>query len=112
MTDSANEAIEWAHHAHPLTLAFQAQVAEMIAELDRRGRGQDLDRVAAYTQQPRGEVSRLTAVFWTIDEDYQKPLRELIDSYRQQAEAALGLIPDDTIIYELMYAIYRKARCD
>lgn len=110
--DSENAQPQWAHRAHPLTGAFQQQVAEMIAELDRRGRGQDLDRVAAYTQKPRGEVSRLTAVFWTIDEDYQKPVREMVDTFRQQAEAEFGEIPDDTIIYALMYEIYLQARCD
>lgn len=112
MTDSANAALGWAHRAHPLTLSFQEKVAEMIADLDQRGRGQDLDRVAVYTQKPRGEVSRLTAVFWTIDEDYQKPVREMIDAFRQQAEAEFAQIPDDTIIYALMYEIYLKARCD
>ena len=112
VTDSENAQLAWAHRAHPLTRAFQAKVAEMIADLDRRGRGQDLDRVAAYTQKPRGEVSRLTAVFWTIDEDYHIPVRAMIDQFRQQAGAEFGEVPSDTIVYALMYEIYQKARCE
>lgn len=112
VTDSDNTLLAWAHRAHPLTRAFQAQVAEMIADLDRRGRGQDLDRVAAYTQKPRGEVSRLTAVFWTIDEHYQKPVRAMVEQFRQQAAAEWGEAPCDTIVYALMYQVYQKARCE
>jgi hypothetical protein len=110
MMESKKSPSEWEHREHAVVREFQQRVAEMVEDLDRRGRGQDLDRVADYSQKPRGDVSRLTAVFWTIDEDYQKPVRELVDEFRRQADEEFGQTPDDALVYELMYEVYLSKR--
>jgi predicted RNA methylase len=107
-TDTAG----WEHSDHPVTEGFQNKVAAMMDEVDRRGRGSDLDRVVSYTLQPHGDVSRLAALFWTIDEDYQKPLRDLIDGFRREASAQLGSTPSDEVIYDIMHEVYRSKRRD
>jgi predicted RNA methylase len=101
---------DWEHRDHPVTERFQARVAKFVDELDKRGRGGDLDKVVSYTMQPHGDVSRLTAIFWTIDEDYKKPVRELIDGFRREASSEIGTTPPDEVIYDLMYEVYQDKR--
>lgn len=84
---------------------FKAQVRAMLELIDGRGRGDDLDRVVSYSQQPRADVSRLTALFWVVDQEYHGPLRELIAAHRAQA----GEVDDDAI-YDLMLEVWREAR--
>lgn len=88
---------------------FQEQVAKMIAQVDELGRGADLDKVVTYTFDPHGDVSRLTAVFWTVDDEFRKPLRDIVESFRRNAVKA-GASPDDETIYDLMLKAYRRAR--
>lgn len=89
--------------------AFQEQVAKMIARVDELGRGADLDKVVTYTFDPHGDVSRLTAVFWTVDDEFRKPLRDIVEGFRRNAVQA-GSSPDDETIYNLMLKAYRRAR--
>lgn len=100
----------WEYADHPVTQAFRERVAGFVDELDRKGRGGDLDKVVSYTREPHGDVSRLTAIFWTIDEDYKKPVRELIDGFRRETSAELGVTPPDEVVYELMYGVYKQKR--
>lgn len=89
--------------------AFQTKIRTMIGRLDDQGRGGDLDKVVSYTIEPHGDVSRLAALFWTVDEEYQKPLRDLVDGFRRDM-AQEGHTPSDEAIYDLMLSIYRDAR--
>ena len=89
--------------------AFRKRIHDQIVGLDEQGRGGDLDKVVSYTIDPHGDVSRLAALFWTVDEEYQKPLRDLIDGFRRQM-AAEGHTPSDEAVYELMLDTYRRAR--
>jgi hypothetical protein len=100
----------WEHRDHPVSERFRERVAKFVDELDRRGRGGDLDKVVSYTMQPHGDVSRLTAIFWTIDEDYKKPVRDLIDGFRREASSEIGTTPPDEVIYDLMYQVYKDRR--
>ena len=79
----------------------------MIEMADQRGRAQDLQKVVQYTVEPHGDVSRLTAFFWTIDEEYRKPVKQIVDQFRATASSELGEVPDDETIYELMLEVYR-----
>ena len=88
---------------------FKRNVARMIAHVDELGRGADLDKVVTYTFDPHGDVSRLTALFWTVDEEFQKPLRALVDGFRRALSQA-GVIPGDEALYELMLEAYRETR--
>lgn len=89
--------------------AFRARVVHMIKAVDQQGRAADLDKVVGYTLQPHGDVSRLTALFWTVDEEFKKPLRDLLDAFRREV-SAVGPVPDDEAIYELLLSTYRDAR--
>lgn len=100
---------DWDLVDHEITERFRERVAEMVERVDRAGRGEDLDKVVGYTIEPHGDVSRLTALHWTVDEDFQKPLRELVEGFRNEA-AALGATPSDEVIYELMLDVYREVR--
>lgn len=88
---------------------FAEHVRGFIHEIDARGRAEDLDRVVSYTIHPHGDVSRLTALFWTIDDEFHHPLSELIASFKQHAAQA-GQIPDDETIYQLMLQVYNDLR--
>jgi hypothetical protein len=88
---------------------FREHIVSMIKLVDQKGRGADLDKVVGYTLQTHGDVSRLTALFWTVDEEFKKPLRELLDAFRHEA-SAVGQVPDDESIYELLLSTYRDAR--
>lgn len=99
----------WEHLEHPRVDEFRARIKQMIALLDEQGRGGDLDKVVSYTIEPHGDVSRLAALFWTVDEEFRKPLRDLVEGFRREA-AQLGSTPSDEVIYEIMLATYRAAR--
>lgn len=99
----------WSHDDHPKVQAFRAKIREMIRVLDESGRGPDLDKVVSYTINPSGDVSRLAAVFWTVDEEFRKPLRDLVDGFRVEA-ASFGANPTDDVLYELMLSTYQDAR--
>lgn len=88
---------------------FKSNVARMVEMVDELGRGADLDKVVTYTFDPHGDVTRLTAIFWTVDEEFQKPLRSLVDGFRRALSAA-GLTANDDRIYELMLDAYREKR--
>lgn len=88
---------------------FRERIIAMINHVDQRGRGADLDKVVGYTLQTHGDVSRLTALFWTVDEEFKKPLRDLLDAFRHEA-SSVGQVPDDEAIYELLLSTYRAAR--
>jgi len=88
---------------------FKREVAAMIAKVDELGRGSDLDKVVTYTFDPHGDVSRLTALFWTVDEEFQKPLRALVERVRL-ALSQEGQNPSDENLYDLMLEAYRDTR--
>lgn len=88
---------------------FRERVSQMIDMIERRGRGEDLDRVVGYTRQPHGDVSRLTALFWTIDDEYRQTLRDVVDSFRKDASQH-GTTPSDEVIYNTMLEVYRDRR--
>jgi hypothetical protein len=88
---------------------FKREVAAMIAKVDELGRGSDLDKVVTYTFDPHGDVSRLTALFWTVDEEFQKPLRALVERVRL-ALSQTGQNPSDENLYDLMLEAYRDTR--
>lgn len=88
---------------------FQGRVSDMIDSIDELGRGGDLDKVVSYTVDPQGDVSRLTALFWTIDEEFRKPVRDIVEQFKREASQA-GTTPGDEVIYDLMVEVYRKKR--
>lgn len=91
---------------------FRDRLRQMVRDLDRMGRGADLDKVVSYTVEPHGDVSRLTALFWTIDEEFRKPVKEMVDTFRAQASQAGGPVPGDEAVYDTMIEIYREMRGD
>lgn len=88
---------------------FRGNVRNMVATLDEQGRGQDLDKVVSYTIDPHGDVSRLAALFWTIDDEFHKPLRDMVDGFRRAASQANQMLADETI-YEVMLETYKEER--
>ena len=102
-----HEATTWDYEDHECTERFRQKVAEMIDLADKRGRAADLQKVVQYTVEPHGDVSRLTAFFWTIDEEYRKPVRDLVDEFRSTASEEIGEMPDDEVVYDLMLDVYR-----
>jgi hypothetical protein len=104
-----HEAGGWAHSDHPVTGQFQENIAQMIEMAEQRGRAADLQKVVQYTVEPHGDVSRLTAFFWTIDEEYRKPVKQIVEQFRGAASSKIGEAPDDETIYELMLEVYRDA---
>jgi hypothetical protein len=88
---------------------FRTRIIDMVKLVDQQGRGADLDKVVGYTLQTHGDVSRLTALFWTVDEEFKKPLRDLLDAFRHEA-SSVGQVPDDETIYELLLSTYRDVR--
>ncbi len=108
MVESESEAA--LESEHPVVSEFQASVQEMMAIVERKGRGSDLDRVVNYTRQPHGDVSRLTALFWSVDEEFRRPLRKMVESFRREASQEMGRTPSDEAIYDWMYEVYRRER--
>lgn len=51
----------------------------------------------------------MTALFWTVYEEFRAPLRELVEGVRHAAAEA-GVSLDDEQIYEAMYAVYTRVR--
>ncbi|CAN0535824.1 unnamed protein product, partial [Laminaria digitata] len=92
-----------------ITSAFEARVEEMVSQIDAIGRGSDLDKIVGYTRLPQGDVSRLTALFWTVDEEFRVPLKAIVDEFKAAAASA-GVSPSDDLIYERMYAVYKRLR--
>lgn len=88
---------------------FHDNVAKMIAQVDELGRGADLDKVVTYTFDPHGDVTRLTALFWTVDDDFRKPLKTMVEDFRRHAAQA-GSTPTDEQIYNIMLDSYRSIR--
>jgi len=68
-----------------------------------------LDKIVEYSLDPHGDVSRLTALFWTIDEEFRPPLRDIVAKMRRSA-SAIGVAPADETIYELMLEAYHGLR--
>ncbi len=99
----------WELADHPRVAEFRQKITQMVEMLDATGRGADLDKVVSYTIDPHGDVSRLAALFWTVDEEFRKPLRDLVEGFRAEA-AQLGASPSDEVIYEVMLSSYRAAR--
>lgn len=97
---------------HNVVTDFKEKVAAMLREVDAMGRGPDLDRVVSYTRQPHGDVSRLTAMFWTVDDAFHKPLRELIEGVRRAGAEASGHTPEDETIYQWMLEVYEGVRAE
>lgn len=89
--------------------AFRKRVEQMIQQVDELGRGADLDKVVTYTFDPHGDVSRLTALFWTVDDEFRKPLRQIVEQFRREA-AQSGTTASDEQVYELMLEAYRDTR--
>ncbi|MBA2664957.1 MAG: hypothetical protein H0U74_21905 [Bradymonadaceae bacterium] len=104
------EAPAWEHGDHEVVRQMRDRLVAMIDTLDRIGRGSDLDKVVSYTLQTHGDVSRLTALFWTVDEEFRKPLRDIVEGFRREASAKIGQVPTDETIYELMLEVYRTKR--
>ncbi|MFU8806942.1 MAG: hypothetical protein ACNA8W_24250 [Bradymonadaceae bacterium] len=107
---ASQETTTWEFSDHEVTGRFSERLVAMMDSVDRMGRGSDLDKVVSYTIQPHGDVSRLTALFWTIDEEFRKPLREIVESFRRDASAELGQVPSDEVIYDMMIQTYRRKR--
>ncbi len=103
-----HQADTWDFRDHPVAEAFREQIAEMIDLAAQRGRAADLEKVVRYTVEPHGDVSRLTAFFWTIDEEYRQPVREIVDEFRSRASEETGEMPGDEVVYELMLEVYRE----
>ena len=95
---------------HPVISDFQDSVLEMMRHVDNIGRGSDLDRVVSYTRRPHGDVSRLTALFWGVDEEFRRPLRELVEEFRRAYSEEFGQIPTDDAIYGWMFEVYEGER--
>jgi len=91
-----------------LTERFQRSIAGMIDKARKRGRAEDLQRVVEHTIEPHGDVTRLTAFFWMIDEEYRKHAKEIVETFRREASNEVGEIPADETIYELMLDVYRE----
>lgn len=100
----------WEHAGHEVVANLRARLSAMIEEVDSRGRASDLDKVVSYTIQPTGDVSRLTALFWTVDDEFRKPLRDIVEGFRREASAQIGHVPNDETIYDLMLEAYREKR--
>ena len=103
----ADEPSEWTYTDHEVTEQFQQEIADMIDAAQKRGRGEDLEKVVDYTIEPQGDVSRLAAFFWTIDEEYRNPVRNIVDDFRSRASSDIGEVPDDEVIYEMMLEVYK-----
>jgi hypothetical protein len=100
---------EWPYLDHEVTDRFRAKIRGMIAQVESQGRGADLDKVVSYTIDPHGDVSRLAALFWTVDEEFRKPLRDLVDGFKRDAAQQATMPPDD-VIYEIMIGTYKDLR--
>ncbi len=98
--------------SEPVVAEFQKEVRAMMQQVDKIGRGSDLDRVVSYTRRPHGDVSRLTALFWAVDEEFRRPLREMIDEFRREASSRLGQMPSDEAIYDWMLEVYQEVRAE
>lgn len=99
----------WPYLEHEVTKRFKAKIRGMVDMIEEQGRGADLDTVVSYTIDPHGDVSRLAALFWTVDEEFRKPLRDLVDGFKRDA-AQHATTPPDDVIYEVMLSTYRDLR--
>jgi hypothetical protein len=105
MPDDEASPTDWAQYG--FADEFQQGIAQMIEQAERRGRADDLKRVVQHTIEPHGDVSRLTAFFWMIDEEYRKSARDIVETFRREASSEVGEMPGDETIYELMLEVYR-----
>lgn len=95
---------------HPVVAEFQKSVRSMMHQIDKIGRGSDLDRVVSYTRRPHGDVTRLTALFWGVDEEFRRPLRDIVEEFRRQYSSEFGHTPADEAVYDWMYEVYEDER--
>ena len=95
---------------HPVVTEFQESLRAMMGEVDKMGRGADLDRVVSYTRRPHGDVTRLTALFWGVDEEFRRPLRNIVEEFRRAYSEEFGQMPTDEAIYDWMYELYEDVR--
>lgn len=96
----------------PVVGEFQQSVRQMMQQVDKIGRGSDLDRVVSYTRRPHGDVTRLTALFWGVDEEFRRPLRELVEEFRRAYSEKFGQMPADEAIYDWMFEVYEDERAE
>jgi len=101
----------WELSDHEIVDRFREKIVALVRSLDEQERGSDLDKVVSYTIDPHGDVTRLTALFWTVDEEFRKPLRELVDSFRREA-SQLGSPPSDEVVYDIMLETYETYRAE
>ncbi len=94
----------------PMVEQFQESLRAMMQRIDEIGRGSDLDRIVSYTRRPHGDVSRLTALFWAVDEEFRRPLRGVVDEFRREASSQVGQMPSDEAIYDWMLEVYEDER--
>lgn len=99
----------WSLNDHEVTEKFRTRIRTLVDTITDQGRISDLDKVVSYTIDPHGDVSRLTAMFWTIDEEFRKPVRDLIGAFRKDI-SQFGPTPSDDTIYDLMLSTYRAYR--
>ncbi len=99
----------WSLTDHKVTEKFRDQIRALVDTITEQGRISDLDKVVSYTVDPHGDVSRLTAMFWTIDEEFRKPVRDIISSFRAEV-SQFGTTPSDDTVYDLMLETYRSHR--
>ncbi len=95
---------------HPVIEEFQQSVRSMMQRVDKMERGSDLDRIVSYTRRPHGDVSRLTALFWAVDEEFRRPLRKLIEEFRRSYSSQVGQMPPEEAIYDWMLEVYEEER--
>ncbi len=96
----------------PVINEFRQTVRSMMQQVDKVGRGSDLDRVVSYTRRPHGDVSRLTALFWAVDEEFRRPLKELVEEFRRSYSSEFGQMPTDEAIYDWMLEVYEEERTE
>lgn len=91
---------------------FRRRIATLIEESIKRGRGEDLDRIASHVRssQPPGEVSRLAALMYLVDQEFLLPLQEAIDAHRRWHEMKKGAPVGDDALLETMYEVYESTR--
>ena len=91
--------------------SFRLKIRTFINQADERGRGDDLDRIAAHVEKAEhpDEVTKLAAITYLVDQEFLLPLQEAIDAHRRWRESKGEPISDDEI-YTLMRQVYGEVR--